>query len=176
VLAGTGVAQGAPTVDDSAVSATPSIAEQQELHAETRVWEREQPAADLLTKLPLPDGVAPCDPGATVAVSHLICWRGDADQVRTTGAVAKGLRAIGLTDVAPRCAELRGGSRSLTLCEVRATVLGQPLVVHVGTRFDGTDPRAKPSGVSVFGGLGSLARIATPRIPSRATPVPVPAR
>lgn len=168
------MAQAAPNVDPLFVDAAMSIADREHTHAAKRAFEREQPAADLLARLTLPPGVAECNQAAGVAASHMLCWEGDAEIVATTAALAGGLRTLGATDVVPRCGELRFDSRpSFILCEVNATVLGQPFSASLGPGINRQDPTAELRGVFVSGGVSRGAAFGL-SIPSRATPIPVP--
>ncbi|WP_019873598.1 hypothetical protein [Sporichthya polymorpha] len=174
VIAGGGIAHAAPDVHPFAVDAVMTIPDREALHAAKRAFDREQPAVDQLARLAPPAGVTECNPG-TLATTHFLCWRGEADIPATAGALADGLREIGATDVTPWCGELRGGSRSLLVCDVRANVLGRPFEAQLGPDPTATDPAARSSRLSVVGGVSDVVGAGLPAsMRSRATPVPIP--
>lgn len=174
VIVGGGVAQAAPNVDLFFVDAAMTIPDRERLHAYQRAHEREQPAADLLAKLRAPLGLADCHRETSVEQSHLLCWEGDAEVVKTAAALAAGLREVGATDVDPKCGELRFETRRIALCTVGADLEGQRFAAFLGYNPQITPVGAPPQGVFVSGGLGELSVEMISRVPSRAIPIPVP--
>ena len=150
---------------------------------EERQWaaafKREQPAADAVARMPLPDGVQNC-PGLvedSVAKTHMVCWRGAADVEPATISLAKNLRAAGAQNVAPRCVH-KDGARShihLTRCEVSAEIQGHPFFAHLAPQIDKIGDSYDLHGVAVAGGVGSQAdEDLLSILGAYATPLPLP--
>jgi hypothetical protein len=138
-------------------------------------FRRAQPAADALDRMPRPTGVGNCPgvPDGNLARTHTICWRGDAGVEPTAVALSKNLRAIGATDVSPRCLRKRfAAAGDWVACELSAQLRGQPLVVSLAPVARTGAASSRFDGVDVSGDIGAPAFLMMEHM---GTPLPAPA-